>query len=60
MVTLRGSMHSESKEYLHRYCAVFSYRWNERKVTDAERTVKAIGLIEGARLMYKDPIRKRA
>jgi len=49
-----------SKEHLHLYCAEFSYHWNERKVTDAERTVKAIGLIEGARLMYKEPIRKLA
>lgn len=55
-----GSFHSVSKEHLHRYCAEFSYRWNERKVTDAERTVKAIGLSDAGRLMYKEPIRKRA
>jgi len=57
---ITGSFHSVSKEHLHRYCSEFSYRWNERKTTDAERTYKALGLIEGARLMYKEPIRKRA
>lgn len=57
---ITGSFHSVSKEHLHRYCAEFSYRWNERKVTDAERTVKAITLSNAGRLMYKEPIRKRA
>ncbi|HWY63270.1 MAG TPA: IS1595 family transposase [Rhizomicrobium sp.] len=57
---ITGSFHSVSKQHLHRYCSEFSYRWNERKVTDAERTAKALGLIGGGRLMYKDPIRRRA
>jgi len=56
---ITGSFHGVSKEHLHRYCAEFSYRWNEPKVTDAERTAKARTLIGGGRLMYKDPIRKR-
>lgn len=55
---ITGSFHSVSKQHLHRYCAEFSYRWNERKVSDAVRTAKALGLIRGARLMYKDPIRR--
>jgi hypothetical protein len=42
------------------YCAEFLYRRNERKVTDAARTMKALTLIGGGRVMYKDPIRKRA
>ena len=53
---ITGSFHSVSKTHLHRYCDEFSFRWNERKVSDAERTVKALGLIEGTRLMYKEPI----
>jgi transposase-like protein len=57
---ITGSFHSVSKTHLHRYCDEFSFRWNERKVSDAERTVKVIGLIEGGRLMYKEPVRKRA
>jgi transposase-like protein len=57
---ITGSFHSVSKTHLHRYCDEFSYRWNERKTTDADRTVKALGLIEGKRLMYKEPIKRRA
>ena len=57
---ITGSFHSVSKQHLHRYCAEFSYRWNERKVSDAVRTAKALGLIRGARLMYKEPIRRQA
>jgi hypothetical protein len=45
---------------LHRYCAEFSYRWNERQQSDEARTVKAVQMIEGKRLMYKEPIRRRA
>lgn len=54
------SFHSISKAHLHRYCNEFSFRWNELKSTDADRTAKALKLIGGGRLMYKDPIRKRA
>ena len=57
---ITGSFHSVSKTHLHRYCDEFSFRWNERKVTDGERTVKALGMIQGARLMYKEPIRRRS
>ena len=49
-----------SKEHLHRYCDEFSFRWNERKVTDGELKVKAIALSNARRLMYKEPIRKQA
>jgi transposase-like protein len=55
-----GSFHSVSKQHLFRYCDEFSYRWNERMASDAERTQKAIILSEGKRLMYAEPIRKRA
>jgi hypothetical protein len=57
---ITGSFYSVSKTHLHRYCDEFSFRWNERKATDGDRTVKALTLIDGARLMYKEPIRKRA
>jgi transposase-like protein len=55
---ITGSFHSVSKTHLHRYCDEFSFRWNERKATDAERTVKAIVLSQGPRLMYKEPVRR--
>jgi transposase-like protein len=54
---ITGSFHSVSKQHLHRYCDEFSFRWNERKVPDAVRTVKAIQCAEGKRLMYKEPSR---
>lgn len=56
---ITGSFHSVSKQHLHRYCSEFSYRWSERKTTDADRTVKALTMIEGGRLMYKEPVRKK-
>jgi len=54
------SFHSVSKKHLHRYCDEFSFRWNERKVTEAERTVTAIVLSNTGRPRYKEPISKRA
>jgi transposase-like protein len=56
---ITGSFHSVSKTHLHRYCDEFSFRWNERRVTDAERTTKALQLSEGKRLTYKEPISLR-
>ena len=53
-----GSFHSVSDRHLHRYCNEFSYRWNERKTSDADRTAKALKQAAGARLMYQDPIRR--
>jgi transposase-like protein len=57
---ITGSFHHVSKKHLNRYCDEFSYRWNERKTTDGERTFKAIKAMEGKRLMYKEPIRETA
>ena len=55
---ITGSFHSVSKAHLHRYCDEFSFRWNERQTSDAERTAKALTLIAGKRLVYKEPVRK--
>jgi len=57
---ITGSFHSVSKQHLHRNCSEFSYRWNERRTSDADRTTKALMLIDGKRLMYKEPIRNRS
>jgi hypothetical protein len=43
---------SQREQHLHRYCDEFSFRWNERKVSEA------IALSVGPRLMYKEPIRR--
>lgn len=48
-----GTFHHISKQHLFRYCDEFSFRWNNRKVTDGERTTQAIKGIEGKRLIYR-------
>jgi len=52
---IMGIYHSVSKEYLHRYLWQFDFMWNGRKMNDGERTIAAIRLAEGKRLMYKQP-----
>jgi hypothetical protein len=44
--------------HLGRYLAEFDFRWNNRKVKDGERAVRAIRGAEGKRLMYREPIAK--
>jgi len=53
---INGVYHHVSKEHLHRYLAEFDFRYNARKVTDAERTASAVQGFEGKRLMYKDSL----
>ncbi len=50
---IMGSFHHVSREHLHRYADEFAFRWNYRKVTDAERTDAALRLAEGKRLRYR-------
>ncbi|MFH1116905.1 MAG: IS1595 family transposase [Pseudomonadota bacterium] len=50
---VHGIFHHVSKHHLHRYCDEFSFRWNNRKVNDGERTVEAISGAQGKRLAYK-------
>ncbi len=50
---VHGTFHHISKTHLPRYCDEFSFRWDERKVTDGERAVSAIKGAEGKRLIYK-------
>jgi len=53
---VHGTFHHISKTHLHRYCDEFSFRWDERKVTDGQRTVEAIKGAEGKRLIYKEAV----
>jgi transposase-like protein len=53
-----GSFHHVSPQHLHRYCDEFSFRWDHRYVTDAERTAEAIKGGEGKRLKYRQPIER--
>jgi len=50
-----GVYHHVSEAHLHRYCAEFDFRYNNRKITDAERFRKSIGGIVGKRLTYRRP-----
>ena len=51
-----GAFHHISKQHLDRYCDEFTFRWDYRKVTDSERTVVALKMTEGKRLMYSQPV----
>ena len=42
-----------SEAHLHRYLTEFDFRYNNRKVTDSERTAKALRGIVGKRLTYR-------
>jgi hypothetical protein len=51
---VNGTYHHVSEQHLHRYLSEFDFRYNTRKITDGERSVKLIGKVAGKRLMYKD------
>jgi transposase-like protein len=55
-----GTFHHISKQHLHRYLSEFDFRFNARKISDGERTLKAIEGFEGKRLMYKTSNQERA
>jgi transposase-like protein len=55
-----GTFHHVSKQHLHRYLDEFDFRFNARKISDGERTLKAIQGFEGKRLMYKTSNQERA
>ncbi len=57
---ITGVYHHVSEAHLHRYCAEFDFRYNARKVTDAERTALAMRGIEGKRLTYRPSDRPSA
>ena len=53
---IHGTFHHVSEGHLNRYCDEFSFRWNHRKATDAERAMAALAGVEGKRLTYKAPM----
>jgi len=53
---VHGTFHHISKKHLPRYCDEFSFRWNNRKVNDGSRSVKAIEGSVGKRLICKTKI----
>lgn len=50
---IAGVYHHVSEAHLHRYCGEFDFRYNNRKISDAERMHKSIGGIVGKRLTYR-------
>jgi transposase-like protein len=54
-----GVYHHVSEAHLHRYAAEFDFRYNNRKITDAERAAIALKGIEGKRLTYRSPNKAR-
>lgn len=55
--TIIGTYHQISPKHLHRYCAETSYRFNTRKISDADRFKQAIANPQG-RLTYNQLIEK--
>lgn len=51
-----GTYYQISSKHTQRYCDEFAYRYNSRKIKDADRFVLTIGRIEG-RLTYKELIK---
>jgi hypothetical protein len=52
-----GTYHHVGKPYLQQYLNEFDFRYNRRKVTDAERTELAMKACEGKRLTLRNPLR---
>jgi len=53
---IKGTYISVEPFHLFRYLDAETFRFNNRKIEDGERFVKALGSVEGKRLMYKSLI----
>jgi transposase-like protein len=51
---LTGVYQHVGSQHLRRYVGEFDFRYNNREITDMERTLVALKGIEGKRLMYRD------
>jgi transposase-like protein len=56
---ISGTHHSVSRKHLHRYVAEAEFKYNNRNLSDAERTVKLIQGCEQKRLTYTDQTLRR-
>jgi transposase-like protein len=50
---ITGTYHHVGSQHLHRYLSEFDFRYNTRKISDGERSVRLIKKVAGKRLMYK-------
>jgi len=48
-----GTFHNISRQHLVRYADEFAFRWNTRKMTDAQRVQTLVGRTAGKRLTYR-------
>ena len=48
-----GSFHNVSEAHLHRYLSEFDFKYNTRKVSDAERAATLLAGAKGKRLLYR-------
>jgi hypothetical protein len=51
-----GAFHHLSPGHLPRYCNEFAFRWNNRTLTDGQRTEAAVSMAEGKRLTYRQTV----
>lgn len=51
---LHGTHHAVTRKHLHRYVSEVEFKYNNRNLTDGERTVKLIQAAENRRLTYGD------
>ncbi len=54
-----GSFHSISRQHLGKYMDEFAFRFGLNKVSDEERTLRAIRRSDGVRLTYYTPKSRR-
>jgi hypothetical protein len=54
-----GIYHHWSKKYMGQYLREFDWRYNARKLPDMERTLIALKMTGGKRLMLKTPINEK-
>ena len=55
-----GIYHHVGRGYLQQYLNEFDFRYNNRKMNDSERTLRALRAIEGKRLTPQEPNRASA
>jgi transposase-like protein len=53
-----GTFHHVSEQHLDRYVDEFAFRYNNREITDGQRTAKAISKATGKRLTYRETTKK--
>jgi transposase-like protein len=56
---LHGTHHSVSRKHLHRYVSEAEFKYNNRKLSDGERTVKLIQAASNRRLTYAEQTTNR-